>query len=153
MPARGLRSLSLVVLALAVSFALHAQEPQGGGPPAQMGPPPGGPPTAVQELGRLDQALTLTEAQKTAILPILEKRHGDMEALRHGSADRDASRQQMRTLMEASNQQIRALLTEPQRELFDGMRGPRRPRPGGASHEENGPPPPPPDGSGPPPTP
>lgn len=138
------------VLAFALPCASFGQEPASGAPPAgHQGPPPGGPPTAAQELTRLDHALTLTDAQKTAILPILEKRRTDMEALRQGGGDPGASRDGVRTLMETSRTQIRALLTESQQQSFDTMRPPRRPHGGDEGPGGQGPPPP--DGAGTPP--
>lgn len=145
----------LCFLALSVPQTLSAQQPDpGSGPPQHMGPPPGPQPPA-QELARLDHALTLTDAQKTAILPILEKRRTDMEALRQNGSDPGANRQGMRSIMETSRTAIRAQLTEAQGKTFDSMRPGRGGGPGGPGGpgDGNGPPPPPSGDSGPPPPP
>ena len=120
---------------------------------AQGGPPPGGggPPTPARELARLTKTLTLTEAQQAAILPILEKRHTEMEALRSSGAESSASREQMHAIMDSTNTAIKAQLTEAQVKSYDAMRPPRPPSQGGTTGSEgetgNGPPPAPPEGS------
>ena len=142
----------LCVLALTVPHAFSAQQPDpGSGPPQHMGPPPG-PQSPAQELARLDRALTLTDAQKTSILPILEKRRTDMEALRADGSDPGANRQGMRSLMEASRSAIRAQLTEAQGKTFDSMRPGRGGGPGRRG-DGNGPPPTPTGDAAPPPPP
>jgi len=104
----------------------------------------------------MNQVLSLTDEQKTAILTILEKRHTQMDELMRNSTDRAAAGQQMHTIMDATNKEIRMLLTETQQKLFDTMRPPRPPSQGGSSGDSNGSgsdsnePPVPSDGSAPP---
>ena len=126
-----------------------AQAQQGSGTPpegatAQDGPRHG-PPTPAQELARLTRALGLTSAQQTAILPILQKRQEQMEALRKNETSREEGREQMRTVMETAKAGIRAQLTESQQGTFDAMRPPHRPGDGqgpGGPGENGGSPPP-----------
>lgn len=95
-------------------------------------------------------ALTLTEAQQTAILPILEKRHVEMEALRSSGGQSAATREQMHTIMDATNEAIKAQLTEAQVKIYDAMRPPRPPSSsgdGGGKSGGSGPPPAPPEGA------
>ena len=94
------------------------------------GPPRGGPPTAAGELARLTRVLSLTDEQKAAILPILEAKHTKIDALMKSSTDRVAIGQQMHTITNASNAELRALLTETQQKIFDSMRPPRPPMQG-----------------------
>lgn len=138
-----LLSLSCVAYSgLAYSNVAYAQqgEAPSGGPPS--GDPRGGPPTAAQELQRLAQALTLTDEQKSAILPILEDRHAQIDALMKSGTDRTTGREQMRTIMDASNVRIRAVLTEAQQKIFESLRPPKPPSGGGpgGSSDSGGPP-------------
>lgn len=141
--------LPICVLCVSATCILHAQqsdgnESQNGGPPANGARPPGSPPTAAQELQRITKELSLSEEQQTEVLPILTKRHTEIDALMQSNTDRAAMGPQMRAIMDATNKQIRALLTEAQQKLFDNMRPPRPP-----GQNENGPGsggPPPPDG-------
>ena len=101
------------------------------------GPPPGGmrggPPSPAMQLQQLTQELSLTDAQQAAVLPILTDRQTKMEALRkdgNSGATREAQMQQMRVILDASNAQIRALLTEQQAAIFDKMQ-PQGPAGGG----------------------
>ena len=127
MRAQFSKSFPLICLLLAFGLSVvHAQQsdmngPPAGGPPAHDGPPRGGPPSPAQELERLSQVLTLTDQQKSAILPILEKRHALIQQLMSNSTDREATHEQMRSIMESSNTEIRAQLTEEQQQLFDRM--------------------------------
>ena len=144
---------SVLAASLLLAFtvtAVHAQQsdangPQSGGPPPNGGGGPHGtPPTPAQELDRLSQALTLTDAQKSAILPILEKRQAAMQQLISSSTDRSALREQMDAIRTSSNAEIRAQLTETQQPIFDKMearRGPGGGGPrGGNSSDSGGPP-------------
>lgn len=119
-----------VVLCLAI--ALRAQQGPGG-------PPPGGPPTPAKELERLDKVLTLSDTQKSQILEILEKRHTEIDALMKSSSDRSASHEQMHTIFDTTNKEIRALLTESQQKLFDAMRPPKPPSNGGSNENRPSP--------------
>ena len=141
-------SLPLCALLLALTCTLKAQTTSGASPSEAPpdagqpgGPPHGGPPSPAQELQRLAATLQLSDAQKTEILPILEKRHAAMEALMHSGSDRSTTGQEIHQLMDSTNQEIRALLTEEQQKIFDNMRPPRPPQNGGNSSEgSNGPP-------------
>ena len=104
---------------------------------ASQGPPRRTPPTPTQQLQRLSQTLGLTDQQKTVILPILEQLHASMQALGTGTTDPAGRQEQVRSLMESSNAQIRAQLTEAQQQIFDHMRPGRGP--GGGAPGANGP--------------
>ena len=130
---RYVAGLSVAVLMVGLSSGLQAQ----GGPPPGYGGPQGGvrsgPPTPQAELQRMTLQLTLTEAQQAAILPILLDRQAKMQALRKdgtSATTQEADMQQRRVILDATNAQIRALLTETQAAMFDKMQ-PRGPMGGG----------------------
>jgi len=114
-----LRYILLILLGVCIAVTARAQGPGGG--------QRGGPPTAAQELAHLQKQLTLTDDQSAAILPILEKRHTDIDALMQSGDDRSTIGTQMRTIIDTSNKEIRALLTEAQQKIFDAMRPPKPP--------------------------
>lgn len=141
----------LLATGLVLTFALtavHAQQndangPPGGGPPMNGGGPHGTPPTPAQELDRLNQTLTLTDQQKSAILPILEKRQAAMQELMTSSTDRSSLREQMDAIRTSSNAEIRVQLTDSQQPVFDKMMSQRGPGSGpheGGSSDSGGPP-------------
>lgn len=113
---------------------VHAQQTSGTAADGDsQGERPHGPPSPAQELQHLTQRLGLTTEQQASILPILQKRQEQMEALRQGGAPQAGEREQMRAIMEQSRTSIRALLTAAQQEIFDQMR-----RPGGGGGEGPG---------------
>ncbi len=145
----GLRKC--LCLALFGSLMLGGGYAQQGNSTSPNGPPQGerphGPPSPAQELQHLTQALGLTTAQQASILPILQKRQEQMEALRQSGPPQAGGREQMRSVMEQSRASIRAVLTEPQQGIFDQMRRPGRGGgegrgdPGDTAPGDGGPPP------------
>ena len=146
---RSLRKvLSFALLGSFMLSGMHAQQNSGTsteGPPQGEGPH--GPPSPAQELQHLTHVLGLTTAQQAAVLPILQKRQEQMEALRQGGSSQSGGREQGRAIMEASRASIRALLTEAQQGIFDQMRRPGR----GGGEPPSGPPSGSPGDGGPPP--
>jgi len=147
------RFLSLALgsmLALGITGAAFAQDAPPPPPPDQNqpGPPPGGGRgmrmDPNRQLERLTQELNLTSDQQEKIKPLLVERQQKMQALMQDqSLSQDDRRAQMRTIMEGSNNSIKALLTDDQKPKFDALQQRmRRGGPGG---------PPPPDGAAPPP--
>ena len=146
------RLLSLALggmLALGVTGAAFAQDTPPPPPPdqSQAGPPPQGRGMRMdpnRQLERLTQELNLTSDQQEKIKPLLLDRQQKMQALmQNQSLSQEDRRAQMRTIMEGSNNSIKANLTDDQRQKFDAMQQQRMRRggPGG--------PPPPPDGAAP----
>jgi hypothetical protein len=92
------------------------------------------------QLARLTQELNLTSDQQTQIKPLLVERQQKMQALMQDqSVTPEDRRAQMRSISQGTNNSIKALLTEDQKQKFAAMQERmRRNMPGG---------PPPPDGS------
>jgi hypothetical protein len=92
-----------------------------------------------RQLERLTRELSLTSDQQEKIKPLLLERQQKMQALMQDqSASQEDRRAQMRTIMEGSNNSIKAILTDDQKPKFDAMqqrmrRGPSGPPPEGAS--------------------
>lgn len=112
----------------------------------QAGPPPGPGGRGMRmdpdrQLARLTQVLGLTTDQQTQIKPLLLERQQKMQALfQDQSVPEQDRRARMRTISEGTNNSIKALLNDEQKQKFDAMQDRmRRNGPGG--------PPPPPEGS------
>jgi len=96
-----------------------------------------------RQLERMTRELNLTSDQQEKIKPLLLDRQQKMQALfQDQSVSQEDRRAQMRTIMEGSNNSIKAILTDDQKQKFEAMQQRmRRNGPGG---------PPPPDGAAPP---
>ena len=119
------RPFHLVLLSLGLAFAGAAW--------AQQGTPPTAPtaPTTKhlhaidpqQQIERLTKQLQLTPDQQAKILPILQQRDQQLEALRSDSSLKPPDRRaKAMSIVQSSNQQIDALLTEPQLTKAQAMR-------------------------------
>jgi Spy/CpxP family protein refolding chaperone len=99
-----------------------------------------------RQLVRLTSALNLTTDQQAKIKPLLVERQQKMQALMQDQSTAPEDRRaQARTISEGTNNSIKAVLTDEQKQKFDAMQANmRRNGPGGA-----GAPPPPPAGSSP----
>jgi protein CpxP len=139
------------LLALGVTGAAFAQD----NPPPpqdqnQAGPPQGGRGgmrmDPNRQLERLTRELNLTSDQQAKIKPLLLERQQKMQALMQDQSGAPEDRRtQMRTISEGTNNSIKALLTDDQKQKFEAMQANmRRNGPGGGP---GGPPPPPPDSS------
>lgn len=96
-----------------------------------------------RQLAHLTRELNLTTDQQAQIKPLLVERQQKMQALfENQSAAPGDRRTQMRTISEGTNNSIKALLNDDQKQKFDAMQ--QRMRRGGP-----GGPPPPSDGSSP----
>jgi len=136
------------LLALGVTSAAFAQDtPPPPSDQGQAGPPPGGRGgmrmDPDHQLARLTSVLNLTTDQQGQIKPLLVDRQQKMQALmQNQSLSQDDRRAQARTISQGTNNSIKALLTDDQKQKFDTMQeNMRRNGPGG--------PPPPPQGSAP----
>jgi protein CpxP len=136
------------LLALGVTSAAFAQDTPPPPPDqGQAGPPQGGRGgmrmDPDHQLARLTSALNLTTDQQGQIKPLLVDRQQKMQALmQNQSLSQDDRRAQARTISQGTNNSIKALLTDDQKQKFDTMQeNMRRNGPGG--------PPPPPQGSAP----
>ena len=140
------------LLALGVSSAAFAQD----NPPPPQSPsqdqnmpaqgPGGGRGMRMdpnRQLERLTRELNLTTDQQTQIKPMLVGRQQKMEALfQNQSLSQEDRRTQMRTISEGTNNSIKAILTDDQKQKFDAMqqrmrRGPGGPPEGGAPQPQN----------------
>src|SRR5215831_9442761 len=112
----------------------------------QAGPPPQGRGMRMdpdRQLAHLTRELSLTTDQQAQIKPLLVERQQKIQALMQDQSVAQEDRHaQMRSIVEGTNNSIKALLTEDQKQKFaDMQQRMRRNMPGG--------PPPPPDGSAP----
>ncbi len=139
------------ILALGTTGAALAQDTPPPPPDQnQAGPPPegrgGGRGMRMdpnRQLERLTRELSLTSDQQEKIKPLLLERQQKMQALMQDqSLSQEDRRAQMRTIMEGTNNSIKANLTDDQKQKFEAMQQQRMRRggPGG---------PPPPDGTAP----
>ena len=110
---KKLQVLTVAVLLAATSTTVMAQEPQ---PQGQRGGGPGG-----QNMGAmLFQGITLTADQQTKVDSITKKFQADRLAIRQDeSLDMDARRAKGRELMTKQNDELKALLTDEQKKVFD----------------------------------
>ena len=137
------------LLAIGVSSAAFAQDapppPQN---PGQDQAGPGGRGMRMdpnRQLERLTRELSLTTDQQTQIKPLLLERQQKMQALfQNQSLAPEDRRTQVRTIMEGSNNSIKALLNDDQKQKFAAMQqhmhrnGPGGPPPeGGAPQPQN----------------
>jgi protein CpxP len=140
------------LLALGATGAAFAQD----NPPPPPSQDQAGPPQSGRggmrmdpdhQLARLTSALNLTTDQQSQIKPLLVDRQQKMQALmQNQSLSQDDRRAQARTISQGTNNSIKALLTDDQKQKFDTMQeNMRRNGPGGGP----GGPPPPPAGSAP----
>ena len=116
------------VMSLFLCFALGAvaqDQDQNSAPP--MGGHHGGPgrgmhATPDQRLARLSKELNLTDDQKAKVKPILEDEDAKVKALwQDSSTDPQDKRGKFMALHQASNDQIKALLTDDQQKKFADM--------------------------------
>jgi Spy/CpxP family protein refolding chaperone len=115
-------SRSLLAAALLLPFAAHpalAQTP--GTPPAGasegMGRGPGG--GGQRRLAELLKGITLTASQQSRIDSITAASRAKMPPFTPGTKPDSATRHQMRSLMQETNKEIRAVLTDDQRKIWD----------------------------------
>ncbi len=149
---RSLLSLTLGgILAFGITGAALAQDtppppPNSSQDQNQAGPPADGRGRGMRmdpsrQLERMTRELNLTSDQQEKIKPLLLERQQKMQALMQDqSVSQEDRRAQMRTIMEGSNNSIKATLTDDQKQKFDAMQqqrmrrgGPGGPPPDGAS--------------------
>jgi Spy/CpxP family protein refolding chaperone len=125
------RILLLGVCLFALSaFAFQSPADQGGQEKrgGQRGP---GRQTVEERLQAMTEFLGLTPAQQSQIKPILEDTQQQMQAImKDDSLSREDRGSKMRSLREATDEKIRAVLNDEQKKKFDERRkeqqGPRR---------------------------
>ncbi len=70
----------------------------------------------------MTRKLNLTKVEQKKILPILQEQHRELKSLRKDSAaTRQDIRQQWRSIHQATQQKIKAVLSDPQRQHYDEM--------------------------------
>ena len=112
-----------------------------------------GPMSPDEQLKRMTKDFNLTADQQAKIKPILVDARKKMEDVRNDSSgDRQAMRQKMMQIRQDTNDQVRALLADKQKEKFDKQEQERKDRmqnrqgggPGGPGGDNQGGNPPPP---------
>jgi len=147
---KSLKSLFLALLALGATQSplLQAQDAADpASPPAEgrrgKGRGPGdGPQGRGQMMNpqarveQLDRELGLSADQKTKLTEVFSKARTDMEGLRgSGDGDREANREKMQSIMQATRGDVQAVLTDDQKKKFKSM----GPGPGRGERGEKGP--------------
>ena len=85
------------------------------------------PPSPEEVVSRLDRQLSLTDDQKAKITPIIADRQQKMQALMTDqSASRREKRQKMKSIMQDSDNKIKAALTDEQKQKYTEMQQHRR---------------------------
>lgn len=145
-------ALMLAIQILAVGAAA-SQYQEGGFEGGQGDGGRRGPMSADERLKRMTKDFNLTADQQSKIKPILMDEQKKMEDLRDdSSSDRQAVRAKMMQIRQDTNDQIRALLDDKQKEKFDKQERERQERmqnrrgggpggPGGNNSGGNAPPP------------
>lgn len=97
---------------------------------APSGPPPGGGPgMEARRLEMLTKRLSLTTDQQAQVKAILDDNQKQMQALRDDSStSREEKRPKMMELRKATDEKIRAVLTDEQKTKFDAMQAEMRDR-------------------------
>lgn len=116
---KKLQVLTVAALLAATSTTVMAQEPQ---PQGQRGGGPGGPggPGGQNMGAMMFKDITLTAEQQTKADSITKKYQGERMALRQDqSLDMDARRAKGRELMTKQNDELKALLNDEQKKVFD----------------------------------
>ena len=142
--------LAVPMLAAGAPAASYQGGGYGGG---QMGGGRRGPMSPDEQLKRMTKDLNLTADQQAKIKPILVDERKKMEDARNDtSTDRQTMRQKMMQIRQDTNDQVRALLDDKQKEKFDKQEQERQERmqnhrgggPGGPRGDNRGGNPPPP---------
>lgn len=110
-------------LTLGVTAAALAQD-NAPPPPDQSQPGPGGPRRMDpdRQLEHLTRALSLTTDQQAQIKPLLVDRDQKMQALfQNQSISQQDRHTQMRSISDGTNNSIKAVLTDQQKQKFDEM--------------------------------
>src|ERR1700691_5610020 len=109
--------LAIPILAASTPAAQYQGGGYGGG---QGGGGRGGPMSPDDQLKRMTKDFNLTADQQSKIKPILVDEQKKMEDLRNDSSgDRQAMRGKMMDIRKDTNDQVRALLDDKQKEKFD----------------------------------
>lgn len=88
---------------------------------------------------QLDRELKLTADQKAKLTDIFTKSRSEMEAMRDNkSGDREANREKMQSMMQATQSQVQAVLTDEQKQKLSSMRERGGDRPRGGQGEKGG---------------
>jgi Spy/CpxP family protein refolding chaperone len=142
---RSIRAVAMACCAVLLCAAIGSASMQAQDT-TQQGPPPGGRGNPAErqqrQLDMMTKALSLTPDQVTQVKAILDDQQKQMMAARNSDSGADP-REAMMAIRKASNDKIKALLTDDQKPKFDEMMSQQRGR-GGYGGGQGGPPPPPP---------
>jgi len=119
----------LIMLSGATAMSVHAQSPSQTSAPGSMPVPAGHSPSEVVEM--LGKRLSLSDEQKSQILPIITERQQKIQALRNDASLPPQQRMsQVQVIMKDSDARINALLTPEQQQGYSQIeQGMRRMRP------------------------
>lgn len=82
-----------------------------------------------QQVQRLAKRLNLTQDQQNQILPILTNQHQQMQSIMNDSSlSNKDRREKMRTLREQTDTQVKAVLTDSQKQQYEQMQQQQRER-------------------------
>lgn len=126
--------LAVVALAVGIAFAggAGAQNASDKKDAAEQADAQRISPNPEQQLEHLTKHLQLTPDQVEKVGPILENRRDALESLRNDSSIKGPDRHtQMQTIVEDSDQQVEAVLTDSQRQQYEQMRDKATQRPKG----------------------
>lgn len=145
----GLATVMLGAMLLPAAWAQDAAQAGGPPPPPRGGMEGHGPGNPDRQLRHLTRELGLTSDQQTQVRQVLEQRDAQMAQLHQNTAVTGAQKhEQMKSIWMDSDNKVRAVLTDQQKQKFDAMRAQQM------EHREGmrgGGPPPPADGAAPPP--
>jgi Spy/CpxP family protein refolding chaperone len=151
---RGLWILTLLIAVPMLAASVQAAQYQGGGYGGRQGEGGRrGPMSPDDQLKRMTKDFKLTADQQSKVKPILVDAEKKMEDVRNDSSvDRQTMRGKMMQIRQNTNDQVRALLDNKQKEKFDKQEQERRDRmqnrrgggQGGAGEDNQGGNPPPP---------
>ena len=141
----------LLAVPMLAARAPAAQYQGGGYGGSQSGGGRPGPMSPNEQLKRMTKDFNLTADQQAKIKPILVDSRKKMDEVRNDSSgDRQSMRQKMMQIRQDTNDQVRALLDDKQKEKFDKQEQERQERmqdrrggPGGPGGENQGGNPPP----------
>ncbi len=107
----------LVITAILLSSIIYAQPPGGGQQRGQQGPPPIPNEKQIKEMvSDLSKEISFTEEQEASVLKLYIKHYEDIKNKTSGNSK--PKREEMETLKNTFEKEVKALLTEEQQKQF-----------------------------------